>query len=618
SEEDSVTINLLADGEETDKTIELSDDNDWSYVFTDLDAFDDKGEAIEYTVEEEKVAGYESEITGSAEGGFTVTNTRTGKTEVPVKKVWQGSKKDSVTIKLLADGEEVETVDLMANEDWSHVFTDLDAFDEDGQPITYTVKEVVGDERNEAYDSKVTGDAEDGFTVTNTRTAEASIKVSKEWKDDGAEASDRPDTITVNLLANGTVIREHDVKAVDDWTLTIDELAKYDEFGKEIEYSITEHDIAGYESEVDEFDITNTRVDEKSITITKAWEEKYDKYRPEAIEVELFRSIEDGDLESVDTYEVTAENDWELTIDELPAFDENGKAYTYEVEEEGIAEYNSSVNGFDITNTQKTYAIGDYVWVDKNKDGIQDANEDPLEGVKVELYDEDGEKIAENETDEDGRYIFDELPAGDYKVKFELTEEQEEKYRFTKEQAGDDSTVDYDADEETGWTRDIVLDEDNEELTKEYDAQEFSATEGIDPTWDAGVIELVDIPVEKVWKDNDNAEESRPDAITVHVVVDGNEDPVAIGNLTAEDGWSHIFKGLDKYDENGGEINYSVEEEAVEGYKGEVEETEEGFVITNTEIIEQTPLEPSKTTVDVEKVWKGEKQDSVTIHLLAN
>src|SRR5699024_6036375 len=112
--------------------------------------------------------------------------------------------------------------------------------------------------------------------------------------------------------------------------------------------------------------------------------------------------------------------------------------------------------------------------------------------------------------------------------------------------------------------------------------------------------------------------ESRPDAITVHVVVDGNEDPVAIGNLTAEDGWSHIFKGLDKYDENGGEINYSVEEEAVEGYKGEVEETEEGFVITNTEIIEQTPHETSKTTVDVEKVWKGEKQDSVTIHLLAN
>src|SRR5699024_11781524 len=29
-------------------------------------------------------------------------------------------------------------------------------------------------------------------------------------------------------------------------------------------------------------------------------------------------------------------------------------------------------------------------------------------------------------------------------------------------------------------------------------------------------------------------------------------------------------------------------------------------------------LEPSKTTVDVEKVWKGEKQDSVTIHLLAD
>src|SRR5699024_12636130 len=112
---------------------------------------------------------------GSAEDGFTVTNTRTGKTEVPVKKVWQGSEEDSVTIKLLADGEEVETVDLMANEDWSHVFTDLDAYDEDGQPITYTDTEVVGDEWNEAYDSKVTGDAEDWYNVTITRSTEVSI-----------------------------------------------------------------------------------------------------------------------------------------------------------------------------------------------------------------------------------------------------------------------------------------------------------------------------------------------------------------------------------------------------------------------------------------------------------
>src|SRR5699024_7000530 len=198
SEEDSVTINLLADGEETDKTIELSDDNDWSYVFTDLDAFDSKGEAIEYTVEEEKVAGYESEITGSAEGGFTVTNTRTGKTEVPVKKVWQGSKKDSVTIKLLADGEETDkTIELSDDNDWSYVFTDLDAFDSKGEAIKYTVEEI----EIEGYSVEITGDAKEGFTITNTRSGETEVSVEKVWELYEKEA----EAIIVNLLQNGEV-----------------------------------------------------------------------------------------------------------------------------------------------------------------------------------------------------------------------------------------------------------------------------------------------------------------------------------------------------------------------------------------------------------------------------
>src|SRR5699024_8412621 len=123
------------------------------------------------------------------------------------------------------------------------------------------------------------------------------------------------------------------------------------------------------------------------------------------------------------------------------------------------------------------YAIGDYVCVDRNKDGIQDENEEVLEGVIVELYDEDGEKIAETTTNEDGLYIFDELVAGDYQVKFTLTEEQEKQYRFTQQNAGDYTTVDSDADVETGLTKVIELNDDNSYLTKDYDAQEFNATE---------------------------------------------------------------------------------------------------------------------------------------------
>src|SRR5699024_6987782 len=414
---ESVDVQLLANGD-VEETVTLTAAKDWTHIFANLSKFDENGVAIDYTVQEVAMDDYQSEVTGTVEKGFTITNTRTGKTEVSVEKVWQGSEEESATIKLLANGEEEDAVELTTENDWAHTFTDLEAFDKEGQPIAYTVEEVAID----GYNSVITGDAEEGFTITNTRTGKTEISVTKTWKDDGEEKSDRPDSITVNLLANDVIVSEHEVTAENDWTLTIDELAKYDEVGEEIVYTITEHDVAGYESEVDGFDITNTRVAEKSITINKAWDEKNDKYRPESIEVTLFRSVEGGDKEPVDTYEVTAEEDWSLTIDQLPAFDGDGKAYTYEVQEKDVAEYNSVVNGFDITNTQKTYAIGDYVWVDRNKDGIQDDNEEPLEDVVVELFDEKGEKIDETSTDENGRYMFDNLPAGKYKVKFTLTE----------------------------------------------------------------------------------------------------------------------------------------------------------------------------------------------------
>ncbi|MEJ8777092.1 Cna B-type domain-containing protein [Pseudogracilibacillus sp. ICA-222130] len=594
-----VDVQLLANGE-VEETATLTAAKDWTHVFANLPKYDDKGVAIDYTVEEVAMENYQSEVTGDAEKGFTITNTRTGKTEVSVEKVWQGSEEESATITLLANGKEVDAVELTAENNWAHTFTNLEAFDKDGQPIDYTVDEVAMD----GYNAAITGDAEEGFTVTNTRTGKTEVTVTKSWKDDGEEKSNRPDSITVNLLANGVVVSEHEVTAENDWSLTITDLEKYDNVGEEIDYTITEHDVAGYESVVDGFDITNTRVDEKSITIHKAWDEKNDKYRPESIEVELFRSVEGGDKESVDTYEVTAENDWSLTIDQLPAFDADGKAYKYEIEEDSVTEYHSEVSGFNITNTQKTYAIGDYTWIDRNKDGIQDDNEEPLEGVTVELFDEDGEKIGETKTDENGRYIFDELPAGKYKVKFTLTEDQAKKYKFTKQNSGDNTINDSDANE-NGWTTDITLNEKNEQLTKAYEDQTVKASEGIDPTWDAGVIELVDIVGTKTWKDNDS--EDRPNSIIVTLFANNEEvDTVEVKGPK----WNFSFEGVDKYDENGEEITYTIDEVAVEGYEASIE----GFDITN--------VRTAETSVDINKVWKEDDEsvrpDTITVDLLQN
>ncbi|MCF8243367.1 MAG: carboxypeptidase regulatory-like domain-containing protein, partial [Melioribacteraceae bacterium] len=113
-------------------------------------------------------------------------------------------------------------------------------------------------------------------------------------------------------------------------------------------------------------------------------------------------------------------------------------------------------------------SIGDKVWYDEDQDGKQDEDEDGVEGVTVKLYDCDNNYITSTTTDDDGEYIFDELDAGEYKVKFVLPEG----YEFTSKDEGEHDYKDSDADETTGFT----------------ECTELEAGEN-DETWDAGIYE---------------------------------------------------------------------------------------------------------------------------------
>ena len=135
----------------------------------------------------------------------------------------------------------------------------------------------------------------------------------------------------------------------------------------------------------------------------------------------------------------------------------------------------------------KTYAIGDIVWIDANKNGLQDGGEDVLADVTVDLLDADGAILATTVTDDEGRYLFDNLAAGTYQVRFTLTDAQKAIYTFTRLDSGTNDAIDSDADPATGLTVTIVLDDSNTALTHDYD-RPFDATQGVDPTWDAGVI----------------------------------------------------------------------------------------------------------------------------------
>nr|WP_275951254.1 Cna B-type domain-containing protein [Hydrogenoanaerobacterium saccharovorans] len=72
----------------------------------------------------------------------------------------------------------------------------------------------------------------------------------------------------------------------------------------------------------------------------------------------------------------------------------------------------------------------------------------------------------------------------------------------------------------------------------------------------------VDLQVEKLWQDNDNALGLRPDEIIVELCVNGSPDPARTLTLTAANDWKGSFDGLAKYDSNGALIRYSVREES--------------------------------------------------------
>lgn len=158
-----ITVDLLANGVKVaSKKVKPDAAGTWAYHFDNLDVVDDAGKVIAYTVSEEPVEGYETTIEGT-----NITNTRTPEvTEVAVKKIWDdadnkdGLRPEKITVRLLADGQEVAVKEITATDNWQASFTNLPVYKE-GKKIAYAITEdpVAG------YITNI-----DGFTVTNRHT----------------------------------------------------------------------------------------------------------------------------------------------------------------------------------------------------------------------------------------------------------------------------------------------------------------------------------------------------------------------------------------------------------------------------------------------------------------
>ncbi|MBQ9068197.1 MAG: Cna B-type domain-containing protein, partial [Eggerthellaceae bacterium] len=619
-----------ADGEQVDTaTVEADENGEWTHTFEDLPKFKD-GAEISYTVEEAAVDGYTTTIeevdasaddaTGDTEGDaasdenldndkieepdavepieFAVTNTHVPDTvDIGVTKAWDdaddqdGVRPDSITVNLLADGEQVDTATVKADENgaWAYTFAGRSKYQAGAQgvEIAYTVEEAAV----EGYAMAISGSAAEGFTITNTHAAQTvDIGVTKTWDDADDQDGVRPDSITVNLLADGEQVDTATIEADENgaWTHTFEGLPKLKD-GNEISYTIEEVNVAGYSSTVsgsaaEGFAIANTHATETvDIDVIKIWDDADDQdgMRPDSITLKL---LADGEQVGAATVTPDENGVWSCTFSNLPKYS-NGSEIAYTIVEDAVEGYATTVAG-------------------------------PAEAVCVVLnahapavVDVEVSKRWEDANNQDGK-----RPA---KVEVALVADGERT----------DKTAVLDAD--TNWSHTFTglpKYKDGKEIV--YTALETSVPDGYAATYDGTLVtnthevEKVSIPVAKVWDDSNNADAIRPESVSVQLLADGKVSGSPI-ELSEANNWAAAFANLDKY-ASGTEIAYSIAEVDVpEGYTSAISGTAEaGFVVTNTHVVEQAP-EPELTQVSATKVWvdqndaDGLRPESVTSALLA-
>ncbi len=107
-----------------------------------------------------------------------------------------------------------------------------------------------------------------------------------------------------------------------------------------------------------------------------------------------------------------------------------------------------------IYKPEQKASLGDKVWEDFNKNGIQESNEPGIQNVTVKLYDcSNNNLVATTTTNSNGIYSFTNLNPGDYYVLFSLPTN----YIFSHVNQGSNDNVDSDADPTTGKTSCITL-----------------------------------------------------------------------------------------------------------------------------------------------------------------
>lgn len=223
------------------------------HTFTNLPAETEDGTQITYSVTEDKAAGYKDPVIN----GTNITNTfeNTQETSISGEKKWSdynnalNKRPAEVVVGVykktdLNNAVDTKSVQADANGEWKFTFDNLPMYEDSGSIIEYAVKEVTVPAD---YTAKV-----EGTTITNTldksRNEIVQINLEKLW-DDGGKAGNRPESIIVSLYSSAApnkAIREIKLSKADGYKMSVKNLPKSTEDGKEIQYSLKESAIKGY------------------------------------------------------------------------------------------------------------------------------------------------------------------------------------------------------------------------------------------------------------------------------------------------------------------------------------------------------------------------------------
>lgn len=317
---------------------------------------------------------------------------------------------DNVTLKAKVPNQTIWKKDSEYNKDWT--------YNEETQEITYTIDNLPAGERIEKR-----------FIVVVDKLGN---NISKTTIDNSAVVIYNENEYETNVYTSSVLnpVWKIEMESTNPKTLNI---------GDEVKYTIKVTNETEYEYGISVLDKIPDEILVESIKYFDSISESAKDFTP-TNDIDLFGIVSGGKTLTIEIKGTVLDLDDDVTskqitnIAKIALGDEEyleSNAITNTIVNDEVKKDPSDPTNPDNPEEKDSNSISGLAWIDENKDGIRDNNEEPLEAVEVLLLDKDGKEVAKTTTSLTGTYKFDKVAEGEYTVVFAY---DASKYAVTKYQ----------------------------------------------------------------------------------------------------------------------------------------------------------------------------------------